>query len=55
MLQNGGYYEDCHIKTPSSLARDPNVASELWNTTLSQVDAFLTPDDHRLLNGESRS
>lgn len=48
-LENGGYFEDVHLSRASALAQDPAVAQQLWETTLVQVDAFLTPDARNIL------
>ncbi|MEO6420482.1 MAG: SDR family oxidoreductase [Polyangiaceae bacterium] len=39
--ENGLYYDSCKEKTPSSIARDPAKARELWEKSVEYVDADL--------------
>lgn len=48
-LVPGGYYDDCHIQVPSKLARDEAVAGKVWETSVQQLNAFLTPKAKSLL------
>lgn len=42
-LVPGGYYDDCHIQVPSELARDGAMAAKVWETSVEQLNDFLTP------------
>lgn len=35
--ETGLYYSDCKVKEPSSLARDPELAKKLWETSIEMV------------------
>uniref|UniRef100_A0A2H8TH63 Retinol dehydrogenase 12 n=1 Tax=Melanaphis sacchari TaxID=742174 RepID=A0A2H8TH63_9HEMI len=35
--ENGLYYSDCKVKEPSALAKDPELAKKLWETSIEMV------------------